>query len=357
MARLNQLNASNYTGGDKVHEEFLALYTFLQATERAGLTIKEQFDLLLTASGLIKTDLVEFRLGATAIEVRAGSGAWTELVPLADITGPAGAPGDGTGDMTAAVYDPNGDGRIATAQLAIADGDLTQAKVSGLETALAERATIEVSATAPASPTYPPSGPITLWVDTSAPAAPIVKWYDGANTTWQTMSASSGGGTFTAGMTMLWPGPAARVPSGWLLCDGSAVSRTGYAALFLEIGTVHGVGDGSTTFNLPDYRGRVPVGTNDNGLPNSVNGSLTTHNEGATGGAETHTLTTAELAAHTHGAGTYEVTNTVGGSGTGSGGGTGTSAKAVTGTSGSAGSGAAHNNMQPFSVTNFIIKT
>ncbi|MFN7341242.1 MAG: phage tail protein [Opitutia bacterium] len=44
-------------------------------------------------------------------------------------------------------------------------------------------------------------------------------------------------------------------PSGWLFCDGSAVSRTTYAALFLAIGTTHGVGDGATTFNLPDYRG------------------------------------------------------------------------------------------------------
>ncbi|MBN2496911.1 MAG: tail fiber protein [Deltaproteobacteria bacterium] len=45
-------------------------------------------------------------------------------------------------------------------------------------------------------------------------------------------------------------------PSGWLLCDGSAVSRTAYARLFEVIGTAHGAGDGTTTFNLPDYRGR-----------------------------------------------------------------------------------------------------
>lgn len=44
-------------------------------------------------------------------------------------------------------------------------------------------------------------------------------------------------------------------PTGWLFCDGSAVSRTTYAALFLAIGTAHGIGDGATTFNLPDYRG------------------------------------------------------------------------------------------------------
>lgn len=45
-------------------------------------------------------------------------------------------------------------------------------------------------------------------------------------------------------------------PSGWLMCDGAAVSRTVYASLFAALGTAYGSGDGSTTFNLPDYRGR-----------------------------------------------------------------------------------------------------
>lgn len=49
-------------------------------------------------------------------------------------------------------------------------------------------------------------------------------------------------------------------PGGWLLCDGSAVSRTTYSALFNAIGTTHGAGNGSSTFNLPDCRGRVGVG-------------------------------------------------------------------------------------------------
>lgn len=61
-----------------------------------------------------------------------------------------------------------------------------------------------------------------------------------------------------AGMVASFAGAAA--PSGWLLADGSAVSRTTYAALFTAIGTTHGVGDGSLTFNLPDGRGRVAVG-------------------------------------------------------------------------------------------------
>jgi microcystin-dependent protein len=52
----------------------------------------------------------------------------------------------------------------------------------------------------------------------------------------------------------------ATAPSGWLLCDGSAVSRTVYGLLFSAIGTIYGAGDGSTTFNVPDLRGRVAVG-------------------------------------------------------------------------------------------------
>lgn len=49
-------------------------------------------------------------------------------------------------------------------------------------------------------------------------------------------------------------------PSGWLLCDGSAVSRTTYAGLFAALGTAHGAGNGTTTFNVPDLRGRAPIG-------------------------------------------------------------------------------------------------
>lgn len=49
-------------------------------------------------------------------------------------------------------------------------------------------------------------------------------------------------------------------PAGWLMCDGTAVSRTGYSTLYAVIGTRYGAGDGSTTFNLPNLKGRVPVG-------------------------------------------------------------------------------------------------
>lgn len=59
-------------------------------------------------------------------------------------------------------------------------------------------------------------------------------------------------------------------PTGWLLCDGSAVSRTVYANLFSAIGTLHGAGDGSSTFNLPDSKGRVLVGQGPNATVSTV---------------------------------------------------------------------------------------
>jgi microcystin-dependent protein len=68
----------------------------------------------------------------------------------------------------------------------------------------------------------------------------------------------SGGNVLPTGM--IAPYGAAAAPTGWLLCDGAAVSRTTFAALFAVIGTTYGVGDGSTTFNVPDLRQRFPMG-------------------------------------------------------------------------------------------------
>jgi microcystin-dependent protein len=66
------------------------------------------------------------------------------------------------------------------------------------------------------------------------------------------------GGQLPAGAMVAYGGSTA--PTGWLLCDGSAVSRSTYAGIFSALGTKYGAGDGSNTFNLPDFRGRVPVG-------------------------------------------------------------------------------------------------
>lgn len=85
-------------------------------------------------------------------------------------------------------------------------------------------------------------------------------------------------------------------PTGWFKCDGRAISRIDYAALFDVIGTTYGAGDGSTTFNLPDMRDRFPVGAGSSYALNSTGGSNTHHH--TTGN---FTLGTNHIPAHTHG--------------------------------------------------------
>jgi microcystin-dependent protein len=144
-------------------------------------------------------------------------------------------------------------------------------------------------------------------------------------------------------------------PTGYLLCDGSAVSRTTYAALFAVVGTTFGVGDGSTTFTLPDYRGRTPIG---------VSGSYAL---AATGGSAD-----AVVVSHGHGATVTDPTHTHGGASVALGGGASITAPGggfaspgalpaastgitvAVGVAGVSGVGA---NLQPYLAINFIIKT
>lgn len=81
-------------------------------------------------------------------------------------------------------------------------------------------------------------------------------------------SGSGGTGAIPVGGGMDYFGAVA--PSGWLFADGSAVSRTTYASLFAAVGTTYGAGDGTTTFNLPDRRGRVSVMKGPNALVNTL---------------------------------------------------------------------------------------
>lgn len=139
------------------------------------------------------------------------------------------------------------------------------------------------------------------------------------------------------------------VPAGgWLVCDGSAVSRTVYAALFAVCGTTFGAGDGSTTFNLPDLRGRSIVGT-------GTGAGLTNRALGATGGEENHLLSTAEMPTHQHDMMGNTTNPGVGDGHDGLSGNQGPDN--AQGKTRPAGGGAVHNNMHPFLALPSYIKT
>jgi len=149
----------------------------------------------------------------------------------------------------------------------------------------------------------------------------------------------------------------ATIPAGWLECGGQAVSRATYSALFLAIGTLYGAGDGSTTFNVPDLRGRTIFGKDNLGGTaanrlTTANGGLNGVVLGAVGGGESVTLTSGETPTHNHMYPNYAGVTT----------GSGITVPAVSGGAAGAqntsnyGSGGAHKNIPPAMVTNFIIK-
>ena len=209
--------------------------------------------------------------------------------------------------------------------------------------------------------------------------------YDSSIPGWRKTPENSA--SLPAGTIVQWPG--ATAPANWLLCQGQAVSRTTYASLFAAIGVQYGAGDGTTTFNLPNLKGRVAVG---------LDSSQTEFDTlGETGGAKTHTLSISEMPSHTHIqdahthiqnshnhtqdphshslGGTlissfvgYGQNSPINGNATNpsSGGVNSTTAtnqattatnQNTTATNQNTGGGQAHNNLQPYIVLNYIIKT
>lgn len=115
---------------------------------------------------------------------------------------------------------------------------------------------------------------------------------------------------------LISPYAALAAPTGWLICNGQAISRTTYDTLFTLLGTYYGSGNGSTTFNIPDLRGRVVAGMDYDGT-----GRLDSATLGATQGAKSHTLDSTQVPAthvtveaydtgHAHGASTNATTKT-----------------------------------------------
>jgi microcystin-dependent protein len=141
-------------------------------------------------------------------------------------------------------------------------------------------------------------------------------------------------------------------PEGWILCYGQAISRVTYSDLFGVIGTTFGSGDGSTTFNLPDFRGRVAAGLDNlggssaNTITNAAADSL-----GGTLGTETHTLDSTQIPAHSH---SYALPAVVAYGGSPN----AINAGSITasGATGNTGGGLAHNNVQPTIFLSKIIK-
>lgn len=84
----------------------------------------------------------------------------------------------------------------------------------------------------------------------------------------------------------------ATVPTGWLRCDGTAYNREEYRTLFTEIGTTYGIGDGATTFNVPNLSGRFPLGKATAGTGSTLGGTGGTLDHTHTGPSHTHTVTT-----------------------------------------------------------------
>jgi microcystin-dependent protein len=181
--------------------------------------------------------------------------------------------------------------------------------------------------------------------------------------TWQAPGGSAGG-LVPIGAVSMYAGSAA--PTGYHICDGTAVSRTGFAALFTAIGTTWGVGDGSTTFNLPDLRDRFPMGAHTTLALAATGGSLAipfgalpahthpvnitdpTHYHAAQPGFDVVVQTASTDNLETGGSGTPVASN-VGNPNTDS------KATGITATTSSTGAGGDY--LQPAAGINFIIRT
>ena len=209
--------------------------------------------------------------------------------------------------------------------------------------------------------------------------------YQDASVTYPKLAASLIAQVCPTGMIIMFGG--GNIPTGWLVCDGTAVSRTTYAGLWAVLGTLWGAGDASSTFNLPDLRGCAPVGyVNQVG---NLRAGITQRGFGVNAGygEEKHQLTVAELAAHNHGVNQqtfnpqsymhdpghfHSYINPTGGLGAQPGSGQYSASGATsTGSSGTNisfdpittsisiqnnGSNTSHNTMMPFAVCYFIIK-
>jgi len=151
----------------------------------------------------------------------------------------------------------------------------------------------------------------------------------------------------------------AAAPSGYLVCDGDTIEREAYAALFTVIGTLYGEGDGSTTFGIPDLRGKYQAGfrtTVDTGLTSVTAGMVVGTTIGNTGGVQAVTLATAQIPSHSHALTSVYSAAAESGGDPGLRRYTGLESAVAMNTS-VAGGGGAHSNIPPTIILNYVIKT
>ena len=258
-------------------------------------------------------------------------------------------------------------------------GPLAQAVMNANVSALAKQlATGAVQCLSTRRPADPVVGQMIFETDTK-----LSKFWDG--TAWVTGTGSSAILT-PVGSIVPYAGTDLSTPAGWLFCGGQTVSQTTYAALFAVVGTTYNTGgEAAGDFRIPDLRGRVVAGKDNmagsaaSRLTNAGSG-ITGTTLGAAGGAETHTLTTAQMPAHTHTQDAHVHTNSNNTTLGANSGWMGLIVNAgsqywvgrpvsnindlqnnsgtnyVTATNQNTGGGGAHNNAQPTLVTNYIIK-
>ncbi len=282
----------------------------------------------------------------------------------------------GTGNMALSAS-PTFTGTVTTATLASGAHTITSASATALvigpNGATAPVFTVDDSTASQAAG-------LKITGAATAGTVAIVATDSGGNTNLSIDAKGSGtitiGGTSTGAVSipsLVPPGSmvayaGSSAPTGWLLCFGQSVLRTDYPALFTAIGVTFGSVDG-THFTLPDMRGRVAAGVDNMGgsaanrLGSGATGGITGSAVlAASGGQQSHTMTSSELVAHTHGAGSFKVTiptNVTTGASAGLSNTTdaGTSTDiSVTGTSDSTGSTTAFNTVAPTLVLNYIIK-
>ena len=167
--------------------------------------------------------------------------------------------------------------------------------------------------------------------------------------------SGASGGTITGELKM-WPTGTA--PTGYLLCNGALISRTTYAALFAVIGTTYGAGDGSTTFTLPNFKDRMPIGAGNTYSANTTGGStdavIPSHTHSATDSGHSH-----QYAVWFDGTGSHTQYGSDGGQPYSTAGGVNKTSVAASAniSVGSTGVSATNANLPPYIGIHFIIRT